>query len=114
MAVILFLHVFTIDEMDVQLDDSRYGYSKTSSRQQSIRQVLETIADMLQDDFMSAVSALTMFTEQLIERLTVLCKVNSPRGRYHTLRPRNQKNTGKSNLRLCGSLAGGFTPRLSE
>lgn len=113
MAVILFLHVFTIDEMDVQLDDSRYGYSKTSSWQQSIRQVLETIADMLQDDFMSALSALTMFTEQLIERLTVLCTPLG-RGRYHTLSPRNQKNTGKSNLRLCGSLAGGFTPRLSE
>ena len=102
-----------LDEIDVQLDDSRYGYSKTSSRQQSIRQVLETIADMLQDDFMSAVSALTVCTEQLIQRLTVLCKVNSPRSyRYHIPKPRNQKP--KSNLRLCGSLAGGFTPRLSE
>lgn len=101
-----------LDEMDVQLDDSRYGYSKTSSWQQSIRQVLETIADMLQDDFMSAVSALTVCTEQLIQRLTVLCKVNSPRSRYHIPKPRNRKP--KSNLRLCGSLAGGFTPRLSE
>jgi len=101
-----------LDEMDVQLDDSRYGYSKTSSRQQSIRQVLKTIADMLQDDFMSAVSALTVCTEQLIQRLTVLCKVNSPRSRYHTPKPRNQKP--KLNLRLCGSLAGGLTPRLSE
>ena len=101
-----------LDEMDVQLDDSRYGYSKTSSRQQSILQVLETIADMLQDDFMSAVSALTVCTEQLIQRLTVLCKVNSPRSRYHIPKPRNPKP--KSNLRLCRSLAGGFTPRLSE
>ena len=101
-----------LDEMDVQLDDSRYGYSKTSSRQQSIRQVLETIADMLQDDFMSAVSALTVYTEQLIQGLTVLCKVNPPRSRFHIPKPRNQKP--KSNLRLCGSLAGGFTPRLSE
>ena len=100
-----------LDEMDVQLDDSRYGYSKTSSRQQSIRQVLETIADMLQDDFMSAVSALTVYTEQLIQRLTVLCKVNSPRSRYHIPKPRNQKPKSK---RLFGSLAGGFTPRLSE
>ena len=86
--------------MDVQLDDSRYGYSRISSQRQSIHQVLKTIANMLKDDFMSAVSALTMCTEQLIERL---CKVNSPR---------NPKP--KSNLRLCGSLAGGFTPRLSE
>lgn len=86
--------------MDIQLDDSRYGYSKMSSQRQIIHQVLKTIANMYKDDFMSAVAALTMCTEELIEQLRIVnFTIN--------LKP-------KSNLRLCGSLAGGFTPRLSE
>ena len=98
--------------MDVQLDDSHYGYS--SSQCLNILQVLETTADLLQDDFMSAVSALTTCTEQLIERLSVLCQENSRTERlnvaYRTSQLRTQEP--KSSLKLCGSLAGGFTPRL--
>ena len=95
--------------MDLQLDDSHYGYS--SSQRVNILQVLETTADLLQDDFMSAVSALTTCTEQLIERLSVLCQERL-RVAYLTSQLRNQEP--KSSLKLCGSLAGGFTPRLSK
>ena len=95
--------------MDLQLDDSHYGYS--SSERVNILQVLETTADLLQDDFMSAVSALTTCTEQLIERLSVLCQERLSVA-YLTSQLRNQEP--KSSLKLCGSLAGGFTPRLSK
>ena len=95
--------------MDLQLDDSHYGYS--SSQRVNILQVLETTADLLQDDFMSAVSALTTCTEQLIERLSVLCQERLSVA-YLTSQLRNQEP--KSSLKLCGSLAGGFTPRLSK
>ena len=95
--------------MDIQLDDSHYGYS--SSQRVNILQVLETTADLLQDDFMSAVSALTTCTEQLIERLSVLCQERLSVA-YLTSQLRNQEP--KSSLKLCGSLAGGFTPRLSK
>ena len=95
--------------MDQQLDDSHYGYS--SSQRVNILQVLETTADLLQDDFMSAVSALTACTEQLIERLSVLCQERLSVA-YLTSQLRNQEP--KSSLKLCGSLAGGFTPRLSK
>ena len=96
--------------MDLQLDDSHYGYS--SSQRVNILQVLETTADLLQDDFMSAVSALTTCTEQLIERLSVLCQERLISVTYLTSQLRNQEP--KSSLKLCGSLAGGFTPRLSK
>ena len=96
--------------MDLQLDDSHYGYS--SSQRVNILQVLETTADLLQDDFMSAVSALTTCTEQLIERLSVLCQERLVSVRYLTSQLRNQEP--KSSLKLSGSLAGGFTPRLSK
>ena len=96
--------------MDLQLDDSHYGYS--SSQRVNILQVLETTADLLQDDFMSAVSALTTCTEQLIERLSVLCQERLVNVTYLTSRLRNQEP--KSSLKLSGSLAGGFTPRLSK
>ena len=95
--------------MDLQLDDSHYGY--LSSQRVNILQVLETTADLLQDDFMSAVSALTTCTEQLIERLSVLCQERLSVA-YLTSQLRNQEP--KSSLKLCGSLAGGFTPRLSK
>ena len=95
--------------MDLQLDESHYGYS--SSQRVNILQVLETTADLLQDDFMSAVSALTTCTEQLIERLSVLCQERLSVA-YLTSQLRNQEP--KSSLKLCGSLAGGFTPRLSK
>ena len=95
--------------MDLQLDDSHYGYS--SSQRVNILQVLETTADLLQDDFMSAVSALTTCTEQLIERLSVLCQERLSVA-YLTSQLRNQEP--KSSLKLSGSLAGGFTPRLSK
>ena len=95
--------------MDLQLDDSHYGYS--SSQRVNILQVLETTADLLQDDFMSAVSALTTCTEQLIERLSVLCQERLSVA-YLTSQLRNHEP--KSSLKLCGSLAGGFTPRLSK
>ena len=95
--------------MDLQLDESHYGYS--SSQRVNILQVLETTADLLQDDFMSAVSALTTCTEQLIERLSVLCQERLSVA-YLTSQLRNQEP--KSSLKLCGSLAGGFTPRLSR
>ena len=95
--------------MDLQLDDSHYGYS--SSQRVNILQVLETTSDLLQDDFMSAVSALTTCTEQLIERLSVLCQERLSVA-YLTSQLRNQEP--KSSLKLCGSLAGGFTPRLSK
>lgn len=93
--------------MDLQLDHEYHGYS--SSRHLSVLQVLETIADLLQDDFMSAVSALTMCTEQLIERLNKLCRVNSPSDRYR----RKIRAEPKEAIVLCGSLSGGFTPRVS-
>ena len=98
--------------MDLQLDDSHYGYS--SSQRVNILQVLETTSDLLQDDFMSAVSALTTCTEQLIERLSVLCqeRLRGVSVAYLTSQLRNQEP--KSSLKLCGSLAGGFTPRLSK
>ena len=96
--------------MDLQLDDSHYGYS--SSQRVNILQVLETTADLLQDDFMSAVSALTTCTEQLIERLSVLCQERLVSVTYLTSQLRNQEP--KSSLKLSGSLAGGFTPRLSK
>ena len=96
--------------MDLQLDDSHYGYS--SSQRVNILQVLETTADLLQDDFMSAVSALTTCTEQLIERLSVVCQERLISVTYLTSQLRNQEP--KSSLKLCGSLAGGFTPRLSK
>ena len=96
--------------MDLQLDDSHYGYS--SSQRVNILQVLETTADLLQDDFLSAVSALTTCTEQLIERLSVLCQERLISVTYLTSQLRNQEP--KSSLKLCGSLAGGFTPRLSK
>ena len=95
--------------MDLQLDNEYCGYS--SSRRQSVLQVLETIAELLQDDFMSAVSALTMCTEQLIERLNKFCRVNSPIDRYHL--SRSERKQPKEAIKLCGSLAGGFTPRIS-
>ena len=96
-----------LDEMDIQLDNEYCGYS--SSRRQSVLQVLETIADLLRDDFMSAVSALTMCTEQLIERLSKLCHGNSPVDRYRLSRSGKREPTKAT--KLCGSLAGGFTPR---
>ena len=108
MAVVLIL--FEIDEMDLQLDDGRYGPS--SSQQTNILQVLETIADMLQDDFMSAVSALTIFTEQLIEH--VLNQVDRRRDRYKYRTLKSRKQEPNLNFKLSGSLAGGFTPRLSK
>lgn len=102
------LKTFKLDEMDLQLDNEYCSYS--SSRRHSVLQVLETIADLLQDDFMSAVSALTMCTEQLIERLTKICRVDSPYERYTSHRLRQEP---KEAITLCGSLAGGFTPRVS-
>lgn len=103
------LKTFKLDEMDLQLDNEYCSYS--SSRHHNVLQVLETIADLLQDDFMSAVSALTMCTEQLIERLTKICRVDSPFDRYRT--GRRVKQEPKEAITLCGSLAGGFTPRVS-
>ena len=97
--------------MDLQLDNEYCGYS--SSRRQSVLQVLETIADLLQDDYMSAVSALTMCTEQLVERLNKLCHVNSPVDRYHIATLAALRHKPKETIKLCGSLAGGFTPRVS-
>ena len=96
--------------MDLKLDNEYHGYS---SRHQSVLHVLETIADLLQDDFMSAVSALTMCTEQLIERLNKLCRVNSPADRYRLVH-RVTRTEPKQAIVLCGSLAGGFTPRVSR
>ena len=106
--------------MDQELDRDQY-YSYPSSQRQNLLQVLETVADLLQDDFMSAVSALTMCTEQLAERLNKLCRVHSPTDslkrfpvvsremhqRYGAER-QAKENTGT----FCGSLAGGFTPRI--
>lgn len=98
--------------MDLQLDNEYCSYS--SSRHHNVLQVLETIADLLQDDFMSAVSALTMCTEQLIERLTKLCRVDSPFDRCRTVhRVIAVRHEPKEAITLCGSLAGGFTPRVS-
>jgi len=96
--------------MDLQLEDEYYGYS--SSRHHNVLQVLETIGDLLQDDFMSAVSALTTCTEQLIERLTKICRVDSPYDRYRAAH--RVKQEPKEAITLCGSLAGGFTPRVSR
>ena len=96
--------------MDIQLDNEYSSYS--SSRRHSVLQVLETIADLLQDDFMSAVSALTMCTEQLIEKLTKICRVDSPYERYRTVAHRVRQEP-KEAITLCGSLTGGFTPRVS-
>ena len=103
------LKTLKLDEMDLQLDNEYCSYS--SSRHHNVLQVLETIADLLQDDFMSAVSALTMCTEQLIERLTKICRVDSPFDRYRTVR--RVKQEPKEAITFCGSLAGGFTPRVS-
>ena len=96
--------------MDLQLDNE---YCRYSSQRQSV-QVLETIADLLQDDYMSAVSALTMCTEQLVERLNKLCRVNSPVDRFHiAMLGAAIRHRPKETIKLCGSLAGGFTPRVS-
>ena len=52
--------------MDLQHNDY---CTYSSSRRLNVLKVLEAVADLLEDDFMSAVSALTMCTEQLTERL---------------------------------------------
>lgn len=98
--------------MDIQLDNDYCGYS--SSRRQSVLQVLETIADLLKDDFMSAVSALTTCTEQLIERLQKLSHVNSPSDYYLHRMMGLERRELKEIITLYGSLAGGFTPRISR
>lgn len=97
------------DEMDIQLDNERsYHGGYPSSKRQSVLQVLETISDLLVEDFLSAVSALTMCTEQLIERLT---RVRDGRDIH---RRRQTKSQSKDKIKLFGSLAVGFTPRMSD
>lgn len=93
------------DEIDLKLDKDHDHYGYHSSRRQTFLKVLETISDLLQDDFMSAVTALTMCTEQLTERLGSEC----PKYR----KTRNKKEL-KEGINLCGSLAAGFTPRMSR
>lgn len=97
------------DEIDLKLDKDHDHYGYHSSRRQTFLKVLETISDLLQDDFMSAVTALTMCTEQLTERLSKFCSSECPKYR----KTRNKKEL-KDGIKLCGSLAAGFTPRMSS
>ena len=97
------------DEIDLKLDKDRDHYGYHSSRRQTFLKVLETISDLLQDDFMSAVTALTMCTEQLTERLSKFCSSECPKYR----KTRNKKEL-KDGIKLYGSLAAGFTPRMSR
>lgn len=99
------------DEMDLQHNDY---CTYSSSRRLNVLKVLEAVADLLEDDFMSAVSALTMCTEQLTERLNKICRVDSPAADT-VLGWRRAKEQSKENTGIFfGSLAGGFTPRISS
>lgn len=97
--------------MDLQHNDY---CTYSSSRRLNVLKVLEAVADLLEDDFMSAVSALTMCTEQLTERLNKICRVDSPAADtaigWRHAKQESKENTGT----FFGSLAGGFTPRISR
>ena len=96
---------FLTDEMDQELD---HGFSSERQRH-SVLQVLEMTEDLLQDDYMSAFAALSVCTEQLIERLNKLCCKKSSRDLFSP--SRNQQHDV---VKFGGSLAGGFTPRISR